>query len=125
LLQIIGKNNFHKNNFHKNSTASRKTYVEKFKKLQIEASISEIISSAYLASDYISKNHEKIKNVYLIGERGIKEELEEIGIKVFGGEEDSKKEMTSNMFLEFKEEEIMKIDSVVIGKIKKIKKRLG
>jgi 4-nitrophenyl phosphatase len=55
-----------------NSTTSRKDYIKKFKKLKIDANLNEIISSSYLSAEYIKLNHkDKVKNVYIIGEKGI------------------------------------------------------
>jgi len=70
-----------------NSTKSRRTYTEKFCKLGIQASQEEIFSSSYAAAIYLSRvlNFPKDKLVYVLGERGVEEELEAEGILHIGG----------------------------------------
>ncbi|CAG8624242.1 5960_t:CDS:2 [Cetraspora pellucida] len=69
-----------------NSARSRADYVEKFKKLNIEAHEDEIFSSSY-ASAYYLKNvlkFPKEKKIYIIGESGIADELASEGIRHCG-----------------------------------------
>ncbi|CAG8460710.1 6136_t:CDS:2 [Cetraspora pellucida] len=69
-----------------NSSRSRADYVEKFKKLDIEAYEDEIFSSSY-ASAYYLKNvlkFPKEKKIYIIGESGIADELASEGIRHCG-----------------------------------------
>ncbi|ORE05089.1 2-phosphoglycolate phosphatase [Rhizopus microsporus var. microsporus] len=74
-----------------NSTKSRKSYLKKFEDFGIEAKIEEIFTSAFATATYL-KNVLKFptdKKVYIIGMKGIKEELALEGIQSCGAEEDS------------------------------------
>ncbi|PCH37456.1 p-nitrophenyl phosphatase [Wolfiporia cocos MD-104 SS10] len=70
-----------------NATKSRKNYKTKFDKLGIEAQVDEVFGSAYAAAVYISSIMKlpKEKKVYVIGMKGLEEELEEEGISHLGG----------------------------------------
>jgi 4-nitrophenyl phosphatase len=70
-----------------NSTKSRRKYSEKFRKLRIQASENEIFGSSYSAAVYLSRvlKFPKDKKVYVLGERGVEEELEAEGIAYVGG----------------------------------------
>jgi 4-nitrophenyl phosphatase len=77
-----------------NSTKSRKAYVHKFTKLGIPADETEIFGSSYSAAIYLSRvlHFPKDKKVYVLGERGIEEELESEGISYEGGTSASDRE---------------------------------
>ncbi|KAF0508340.1 p-nitrophenyl phosphatase [Gigaspora margarita] len=69
-----------------NSAKSRANYLEKFKKLNIEAYEDEIFGSSY-ASAYYLKNvlkFPKEKKIYIVGESGIADELALEGIRHCG-----------------------------------------
>ncbi|KAI0074353.1 2-phosphoglycolate phosphatase [Panus rudis PR-1116 ss-1] len=70
-----------------NATKSRKSYKTKFDKLGVQAHVDEIYGSAFAAAVYISSvlKLPKDKKVYVIGEKGIEEELTEEGISFLGG----------------------------------------
>ena len=70
-----------------NSIKSRREYSQKFKKLGIPASESEIFGSSYASAIYLSRvlRFPKSKKVYVLGERGMEEELEAEGISYVGG----------------------------------------
>jgi ribonucleotide monophosphatase NagD (HAD superfamily) len=71
-----------------NATQSRKSYKKKFDKLGIQAHTDEIFGSAYASAVYVSqilKLPEQKKKVYVIGERGLEDELEGEGIEHLGG----------------------------------------
>ncbi|ODQ64860.1 2-phosphoglycolate phosphatase [Nadsonia fulvescens var. elongata DSM 6958] len=70
-----------------NSTKSRKAYTGKFAKFGITVSENEIFGSAYSSAVYLSKvlNFPKDKKVLVVGEKGIEEELESVGINYIGG----------------------------------------
>ncbi|KAG0004765.1 hypothetical protein BGZ65_012759 [Modicella reniformis] len=74
-----------------NSTLSRANYVKKFQKLGIEASETDIFSSAFATAVYLKEmvNFPSDKYVYVIGESGIVDELKEVGIKCKGHAEDN------------------------------------
>lgn len=71
-----------------NSTKSRKEYLKKFEKLGIEGvNKEEVFGSSYATAIYINKilklpNDQK---VWVLGEKGIEEELQELGYKTLGG----------------------------------------
>jgi 4-nitrophenyl phosphatase len=70
-----------------NSTKSRREYSHKFSKLGIPASETEIFGSSYSAAIYLSRvlNFPKHKKVYVLGEKGVEEELDAEGISYVGG----------------------------------------
>ena len=70
-----------------NSTKSRRLYAQKFSKLGIPVDETEIFGSSYSAAIYLSRvlHFPKNKKVYVLGERGIEEELEAEGIAYEGG----------------------------------------
>lgn len=70
-----------------NATKSRKNYITKFHKLGIEAHVDEVFGSAFAAAVYISSvlQFPKDKKVYVIGMKGLEEELEDEGISYIGG----------------------------------------
>ncbi|KAI7861467.1 HAD-like domain-containing protein [Spinellus fusiger] len=74
-----------------NSTKSRSSFVDKFTKLGIEASVSEVFSSAVATAAYLKHivQFPETKKVYIIGMEGIKHELEAVGIKCCGVDEDN------------------------------------
>ena len=61
-----------------NSTETREMYVEKLKKFRIDANVSEIYTSAFIAAKIISQIKKKA-NIYVIGEIGLIEELKSMG----------------------------------------------
>ncbi|CAK5279426.1 unnamed protein product [Mycena citricolor] len=70
-----------------NATKSRKSYKGKFDKLGVEAHVDEIYGSAYAAAVYISSVMKlpKDKKVYVIGMKGMEEELQGEGVSFIGG----------------------------------------
>ncbi|KII91835.1 hypothetical protein PLICRDRAFT_105709 [Plicaturopsis crispa FD-325 SS-3] len=70
-----------------NATKSRKSYKGKFDNLGVEAHVDEIYGSAYAAAVYISSvvKLPKEKKVYVIGMKGIEEELRDEGVQFTGG----------------------------------------
>lgn len=90
-LRSIGKRVFFVTN---NSTKSRAGYLKKFTKLGLDAQAEEIFSSSFAAAAYLEQTKFKAtgKKVYIIGEVGITEELDLIGVPYIGGPEDSEKQ---------------------------------
>lgn len=90
-LRQLGKKVFFVTN---NSTKSRAGYLKKFQKLGLEAQAEEIFSSSFAAAAYLEQTEFKKtgKKVYIIGEIGIPEELDLIGVPYIGGPEDSGKQ---------------------------------
>uniref|UniRef100_A0A182M2V3 4-nitrophenylphosphatase n=1 Tax=Anopheles culicifacies TaxID=139723 RepID=A0A182M2V3_9DIPT len=66
-----------------NSTKTRPEFVEKAVKLGFNVTIDNIISTAYLAAQYL-KNVGFSKTVYVIGSTGITKELDAVGIRHIG-----------------------------------------
>lgn len=64
-----------------NSTATRKTYVERLKKFNIDSTISDFYTSASISSAKITKIKENA-NIFVIGEIGLREELQSLGHKI-------------------------------------------
>ena len=69
-----------------NSTKSRKGYKGKFTSLGLEVEPEEIFSSSFAAAAYLeqTKFKESGKKVYIVGEVGIQEELDLIGVPYIG-----------------------------------------
>ena len=76
-----------------NSTKSRKGYKKKFDSLGLKVPAEEIFSSSFAAAAYLeqTKFKETGKKVYIIGEIGICEELDLIGVPWIGGPQDKDK----------------------------------
>jgi len=92
-LRSMGKTVFFVTN---NSTKSRKGYLGKFKSLGLEdTKPEEIFSSSFAAAAYLeqTKFKETGKKVYIIGEVGIEEELDLIGVPWLGGGSDAGKKI--------------------------------
>lgn len=89
-LRKAGKKMFFVTN---NSTKSRKGYKSKFDSLGLDVQAEEIFSSSFAAAAYLEqiKFKESGKKVYILGERGIQEELDLIGVPWIGGEQDATK----------------------------------
>ena len=69
-----------------NSTKSRKGYKGKFTSLGLDVVPEEIFSSSFAAAAYLeqTKFKESGKKVYIVGEVGIQEELDLIGVPYIG-----------------------------------------
>merc|ERR1719183_149014 len=79
-----------------NSTKSRKGYLGKFHSLGLTSvTAEEIFSSSFAAAAYFEMTNFKAtgKKVYVVGEIGIQEELDLVGIPHFGGPEDGEKKI--------------------------------
>lgn len=90
LLRGLGKMMFFVTN---NSTKSRKGYLKKFTDLGLNVKAEEIFSSSFAAAAYFESLQFK-KKVYVIGEVGIQEELDLVGVKHLGGPADADKKVT-------------------------------
>ena len=89
-LRLAGKKMFFVTN---NSTKSRAGYKKKFDSLGLNIPAEEIFSSSFAAAAYLeqTKFKETGKKVYIIGEIGICDELDLIGVPYIGGPADSTK----------------------------------
>ncbi|SGY46199.1 BQ5605_C001g00396 [Microbotryum silenes-dioicae] len=83
-LRKMGKRFFFVTN---NATKSREANKAKFDKLGIECHVDDIFSSAYASAAYLKNvlNFPAEKKVYVIGEKGIEDELDSVGIRHSGG----------------------------------------
>ncbi|MHA1230181.1 MAG: HAD-IIA family hydrolase [Candidatus Helarchaeota archaeon] len=72
-----------------NSTLTREMYYQKLVQLGINIPITNIFTSAYSTALYITQNYGKQKTVFVIGEIGLMEELNEMGIKPVNREQNS------------------------------------
>ena len=90
-LRAAGKKMFFVTN---NSTKSRAGYKKKFDGLGLDVPAEEIFSSSFAAAAYLEKTKFKDtgKKAYIIGEIGICEELDLIGVPYIGGPDDSGKQ---------------------------------
>jgi len=112
-LKAAGKKIFFVTN---NSTKSRKGYLGKFKGLGLEdVQPEEIFSSSFAAAAYLeqTKFKETGKKVYIIGEVGIEEELDLIGVPWIGGGSDAGKkiELKSGFALPYDKD----VGAVIVG----------
>jgi len=89
-LRKMGKKLFFVTN---NSTKSRKGYKKKFDSLGLDVLPEEIFSSSFAAAAYLEQTNfaSTGRKVYLIGEVGIEEELDLIGVPHVGGPADAGK----------------------------------
>ncbi len=73
-----------------NATRSRAQLQKRLKKMGMKAQVDEIMTSAYAAACFLKKMKPKTKAVYVIGERGLRNELRSAGFSVLpfklGGE---------------------------------------
>lgn len=71
-----------------NSTKSRAAYTKKFETFGIHVTKDEIFGSAYSSAVYLDqvvKFPKNEKKVFVVGEKGIEDELAEVGIQCIGG----------------------------------------
>jgi len=85
-LRAAGKKCFFVTN---NSTKSRKGYKAKFDSLGLDVAAEEILSSSFAAAAYLEQTNFKAtgKKVYVIGEVGIPDELDLVGVPWIGAEQ--------------------------------------
>ncbi len=92
-LRAAGKKVFFVTN---NSTKSRAGYKKKFDGLGLDVAPEEIFSSSFAAAAYLDQSKflekKKGKKVYIIGEVGICDELDLIGVPYIGGPDDAGKQ---------------------------------
>jgi phosphoglycolate phosphatase len=90
LLRALGKRLIFVTN---NSTKSRAGYTGKFKSLGLNVTAEEIFSSSFAAAAYLESINFK-KKAYVVGETGILEELDNVGVRYIGGEADAGKQVS-------------------------------
>ncbi|KAF6254539.1 phosphoglycolate phosphatase [Scenedesmus sp. NREL 46B-D3] len=92
LLRKLGKKVIFMTN---NSMKSRGTYLDKCLQLGLPAHVDDIYCSSYSAAAYLeSIKFDKSKKAYVVGERGIMQELAAVGIESLGGPDDNDKRAT-------------------------------
>ncbi|KAJ8562629.1 hypothetical protein K7X08_031081 [Anisodus acutangulus] len=97
-----------------NSTKSRKQYDKKFHSLGIPVNEDEIFSSSFAAAMYLKVNDfTREKKVYVIGEEGILEELEQAGFTALGGPADGKKKIELKSICLFEHDK--SVGAVIVG----------
>ncbi|CAI5452208.1 unnamed protein product [Caenorhabditis angaria] len=85
-----------------NATKSREVYAKKLAKLGYNSKVmnkDNLVNPAAVVADTIKRSgmNLKDKKVYLIGEQGLRDEMDELGIEYFGhGNEENKKEITED-----------------------------
>ncbi|MCK4895407.1 MAG: HAD-IIA family hydrolase [Candidatus Heimdallarchaeota archaeon] len=104
LLQKRGKKVFILTN---NSTKIRGEFKEKFSAFGLNLPVECILSSAYLTAHYVSKEKPSAR-VYVIGEEGLKKELENFGVEIVNRNEEMNEDDIFALNLE-------NIDYVVTG----------
>jgi len=110
-LRALGKRIFFVTN---NSTKSRKGYLKKFTGLGLAVNAEEIFSSSFAAAAYFEKFPlSDGKKVYVIGQEGIGEELDLIGVPHFGGPSDSSKSIKLGPGVKVEHDE--DVGAVVVG----------
>lgn len=75
-IEYARKNKLEVSFLTNNATRSRKTLAQKLNQIGIEAHPKEIMCSSYAAAHYVSKLNPKPKTAYIIGESGLKKELQ-------------------------------------------------
>lgn len=65
-----------------NSSNNPKSYIEKFKKLGVEAELKEIITAGVVLADYLANNC-KNRKIFMVGTKEFKEYCKEMGIQIF------------------------------------------
>jgi phosphoglycolate/pyridoxal phosphate phosphatase family enzyme len=111
-LRALGKRVFFVTN---NSTKSRAGYLKKFIGLGLNARAEEIFSSSFAAAAYLEQTKFAAtgKKVYVIGEVGICEELDLIGVPYIGGPEHS--QLVPNMASGGRIDHDHDVGAVVVG----------
>jgi HAD superfamily hydrolase (TIGR01450 family) len=76
-----------------NAGFSRRMLREKLESVGIDATVEQMMSSAYAAAQYAKNMEKKPKRAYIIGEYGLIEELENAGIEVVSDEDYEKADL--------------------------------
>eukprot|EP01006_Ploeotia_vitrea_P050773 TRINITY_DN67500_c0_g1_i2.p1 TRINITY_DN67500_c0_g1~~TRINITY_DN67500_c0_g1_i2.p1 ORF type:complete len:154 (+),score=17.71 TRINITY_DN67500_c0_g1_i2:505-966(+) len=63
-----------------NCTRSRQTYVEKLKGVGVETPKENVFAASSIVAEYIKLKHPEVKKAYVVGMKGICDELDEYGI---------------------------------------------
>ncbi|UJG44798.1 MAG: HAD-IIA family hydrolase [Candidatus Heimdallarchaeum endolithica] len=95
-----------------NSTKTREEYVEKLRNFGINVNINQILTSAYLTAKYVSETFPRSK-IYVIGEQGLKQELERFNLEVLNNWEEKDSEDPFDF-------ELRSVDIVITGMDRKL-----
>jgi phosphoglycolate/pyridoxal phosphate phosphatase family enzyme len=71
--------------FTNNATQTRNTYVCRLSSMGIPVDEEHIMTSAYATAMYLKSKNKLGKNVYVVGEDGLRAELEQVGMKLVDG----------------------------------------
>ncbi|XP_047136118.1 glycerol-3-phosphate phosphatase isoform X1 [Hydra vulgaris] len=82
-----------------NSSYSRKVILNKFQQYGFNVKLEEILSSAYIAAVY-AKDIVQAEKVFVIGSTGMKEELEDVGMKYVSFENEENQVYIAKNFME-------------------------
>ncbi len=98
-----------------NSSKSREGFKRKFESLGFNVQLEEILSSSFAVAMYLDQSNFKDtrKKAYIIGEVGIEEELDLIGVPHVGGLSDAGK--TIDLTPGFKLEHDQDVGAVIVG----------
>lgn len=86
---------------------------EKFERMGIKIEPKEAISSGLTTAMYLTHEHPDIKKVYVIGEQGLVDQLQEKGIECVGGPAETEITMTPEEYENYELDE--DIGAVVVG----------
>ena len=76
----LGKQVYYVSN---NCMQSRKTFLERFVRLGYHGNVEDVFTTSYLCAQYLKEQHFS-KTAYVLGPKGIQEELDEVGIGNIG-----------------------------------------
>jgi len=68
--------------FTNNSSKTREEYVEKLGGMGLRCDINHIMTSSYATALYLTENGAKSKKVYVVGMKGIRDELTRVGMQI-------------------------------------------
>jgi len=102
--------------FTNNSGKSRKDFQAKLERIGIPASTDEIMTSGYATSLYFKENNHLGKRVYVVGESGLKQELELAGMEIFKNGNSGKIDfVVAGIDREFTYEKLTKAQQAIIN----------
>lgn len=98
-----------------NSTRSRDDYASKLSSMGIPAKPSDIMTSAYAAALFLKHKHFEGASAYVVGEDGLRKELESAGIKVLGSDADSADYVVAGLDRSFNYDKLAAAQRLIIG----------
>ncbi|KAI6228950.1 Phosphoglycolate/pyridoxal phosphate phosphatase family protein [Aphelenchoides fujianensis] len=102
-----------------NATVSRATYGKKLAKLGYSLGAKDLVNPSAVIADLLHRKglHKSGKRVFVIGEQGVRDELDELGVPHFGHDLNDAQKPTTNAFLLNLdlEEKAENVGAVVVG----------